>query len=70
VPQIWSLPMAMMTAELASAMPSHSGFILWGRQAWGPIIPFVDGWMYAPAPARTHNTSPIVHCIRAQACER
>lgn len=45
IPWIWSLPMAMMTAELASAMPSHSGFILWGRQAWGPIIPFVDGWI-------------------------
>jgi len=39
--------MAMMTAELASAMPSHSGFILWGKQAWGPLVPFLDGWMYA-----------------------
>jgi amino acid transporter len=45
IPWVWSFPVAMITAELASAMPSDSGFLCWGRRAWPPFIVFLDGWI-------------------------
>ena len=35
VPYVWGLPMAMMTAELATAMPESGGYILWIHRAFG-----------------------------------
>ena len=35
VPYVWGLPMAMMTAELSTAMPESGGYILWIHRAFG-----------------------------------
>ena len=35
VPYIWGLPMAMMTAELSTAIPESGGYILWIQRAFG-----------------------------------
>jgi amino acid transporter len=43
--RLWSLPVALITAELATAMPDASGFLLWSRRAFGPFISFLDAWI-------------------------
>lgn len=35
VPYVWGLPMAMMTAELSTAMPESGGYIIWIHRAFG-----------------------------------
>ena len=50
VPLIWALPDALMTAELASAIPEEGGYVVWVRRAMGPFWGFVNAWwtwMYA-----------------------
>jgi amino acid transporter len=41
MPVIWSIPEALMTAELASAFPEASGGVAWVEEAFGPAW----GWM-------------------------
>jgi amino acid transporter len=43
-PILWSIPAAMMTAELASAIPSEGGYYVWVRRALGPFAGFLCGW--------------------------
>lgn len=45
IPWLWSLPVALITAELATAMPDASGFLLWSRRAFGPFVSFLDAWI-------------------------
>ena len=35
VPLVWSLPIALMVAELSSAMPEDGGYYVWVRTALG-----------------------------------
>lgn len=35
LPLIWSLPQALVTAELASLIPDNGGYILWATDAFG-----------------------------------
>jgi len=43
-PLIWSLPAALMTAELTSAIPAEGGYYVWVKQALGPFPAFLCGW--------------------------
>ncbi|KAH9256028.1 hypothetical protein BASA81_005804 [Batrachochytrium salamandrivorans] len=43
VPWIWCLPTALMTAELATAMPEMGGYIVWVDRAFGPFWAFQNG---------------------------
>jgi len=43
-PILWSAPVAMVMAELASAMPDEGGYVAWTRQAFGPYWAFQVGW--------------------------
>ncbi len=43
-PLLWSLPVAMVMAELASAMPDEGGYVTWTRRAFGPFWSFQVGW--------------------------
>lgn len=36
-PFIWSIPEALITAELSTAFPHHGGFVIWAHQAFGPF---------------------------------
>ncbi|KAL5563530.1 hypothetical protein UlMin_033277 [Ulmus minor] len=36
-PFIWSIPEALITAELATAFPGNGGFVIWAYQAFGPF---------------------------------
>ena len=43
-PLLWSAPVALVMAELASAMPDEGGYVTWTRQAFGPYWAFQVGW--------------------------
>ncbi|GMH00099.1 hypothetical protein Nepgr_001938 [Nepenthes gracilis] len=36
-PFIWSIPEALITAELATAFPGNGGFVIWAHRAFGPF---------------------------------
>lgn len=36
-PFIWSIPEALITAELSTAFPGNGGFVIWADQAFGPF---------------------------------
>lgn len=43
-PLIWSLPTALMVAELSTAMPVEGGYYAWVKKALGPFWGFQEGW--------------------------
>lgn len=42
-PFIWSIPEALVTAELATAFPENGGYVLWISAAFGPFWGFQEG---------------------------
>jgi amino acid transporter len=46
LPFFWALPMALISAELGSAMPEEGGFIRWTRRALGEFWGFQAGWWW------------------------
>jgi len=44
-PLIWSVPAALMVAELASALPAEGGFYIWVSRAMGPFWGFQEAWL-------------------------
>ena len=45
LPTVWSLPVALMVGELASAMPDDGGFYVWVTRALGPFWGFQEAWL-------------------------
>jgi amino acid transporter len=43
-PLVWSLPVALVMSELASALPEEGGYVAWVRRAFGPFWGFQCGW--------------------------
>ena len=43
-PLLWSLPIALMVAELASMMPEEGGYYVWVRKALGDFWGVQEGW--------------------------
>lgn len=44
LPLAWSVPEALVTAELATAFPENSGFVAWVTAAFGPFAGWMEGW--------------------------
>ena len=44
-PVVWSIPTALMVAELSSAIPGEGGFYIWVRRALGPFWGFQETWL-------------------------
>ena len=44
LPVLWSLPEALVTAELASAFPTNAGYVAWVSAAFGPATAFLVGF--------------------------
>jgi len=42
-PFVWSLPMSLMVAELATLMPEEGGYYVWVREALGPFWAVQEG---------------------------
>lgn len=60
-PLIWSLPTALMVAELATLMPEEGGYYVWVREALGPfwaVQGVVDDGLHGGAPG---HLSGAVH---------
>lgn len=45
LPWLWSLPTALMTAELSTAMPQDGGYVIWVERAFGRFWGFQEGWL-------------------------
>eukprot|EP00434_Breviolum_minutum_P036309 symbB.v1.2.032167.t1/scaffold3815.1/size82879/2 len=45
MPLVWSLPEALVTAELATTFPSNAGFVEWVTAAFGPFWGFQEGFL-------------------------
>ncbi|KAL0436738.1 UNVERIFIED_CONTAM: putative polyamine transporter, partial [Sesamum radiatum] len=46
-PFIWSIPEALITAELSTALPGNGGFVLWADRAFGPFFGSLMGtWKF------------------------
>lgn len=46
-PFIWSVPEALITAELSTAFPGNGGFVIWAHKAFGPFIGSLMGsWKF------------------------
>ncbi|XWS55125.1 hypothetical protein CRYUN_Cryun10bG0148100 [Craigia yunnanensis] len=45
VPFIWSIPEALITAELGTMFPENGGYVVWVSSALGPYWGFQQGWM-------------------------
>jgi amino acid transporter len=43
-PLFWSLPMALMVAELSTLMPEEGGYYVWVREAMGPFWGVQEAW--------------------------
>ncbi|ERN00793.1 hypothetical protein AMTR_s00217p00020070 [Amborella trichopoda] len=43
-PFVWSIPEALVTAELATAYPGNGGYVIWASEAFGPFWGFLMGW--------------------------
>lgn len=44
LPMLWSVPEALITAELATAFPENSGYVAWVTAAFGPFWGFQEGF--------------------------
>lgn len=44
-PFIWSVPEALVTAELGTMFPQNGGYVIWVASALGPYWGFQVGWM-------------------------
>jgi amino acid transporter len=43
-PLVWGLPVAMVCAELGSALPEEGGYYAWSKRSLGPFWAFCQGW--------------------------
>jgi len=43
LPLVWSVPEALITAELSTAFPENSGYVAWVTAAFGPFWGFQEG---------------------------
>ncbi|KAJ6327031.1 hypothetical protein OIU78_014004 [Salix suchowensis] len=44
-PLIWSVPEALITAEMGTMFPENGGYVVWVSTALGPYWGFQQGWM-------------------------
>jgi len=44
-PLLFSIPNMLMVREMQSLMPHEGGYYHWVKQAFGPFVGFLAGWM-------------------------
>lgn len=55
LPLLWSVPEALITAELATAFPENSGYVAWVTAAFGPF------WGFQVSPLTTREISGALY---------
>ena len=58
MPFVWSLPEALMTAELGCAFPEASGNVVWVEAAFGPYAGWISGCLKWVAGATDNSVYP------------
>ncbi|XP_043700477.1 probable polyamine transporter At3g13620 [Telopea speciosissima] len=62
IPFIWSIPQALLTAELATTFPGNGGYVIWASHAFGPFWGFLMGsWKFTSGVI--NNASYPILCI-------
>jgi len=59
-PVLWSLPVALMVAELAAMMPAEGGYYIWVRDALGPFWAVQESWWTITSSLAIIATYPIL----------
>ncbi|XP_077225280.1 amino acid permease family protein [Tasmannia lanceolata] len=61
-PFIWSIPEALITAELATAFPGNGGYVIWADRAFGPFFGSLMGsWKFLSG--AINNAAYPVLCV-------
>jgi amino acid transporter len=61
VPWLFSLPIALMTAEMATAMTNKGGFIVWIREGWGDFMSILDACLVTFIVMMDQALYPIIY---------
>lgn len=59
-PALWSVPIAMMVAELSTLMPEEGGYYIWVREALGPFWAVQEAWWTMGASIMLMAIFPVV----------
>jgi len=59
-PVLWSLPISLMVAELASAIPEQGGYYVWVREGLGPFWATQIGWLVLCGAAVNSAIYPVM----------
>lgn len=59
-PFVWSVPEALITAEMVTAYPENGGYVLWTSAAFGPFWGFLQGWWKWMSGVINNATYPIL----------
>lgn len=62
MPLVWSVPEALVAAELATAFPSNSGYVTWVTAAFGPRWGFMEGFISWLSSACDNAIYPVLFC--------
>ncbi|KAK9801360.1 hypothetical protein WJX73_010869 [Symbiochloris irregularis] len=60
LPLVWSVPEAMITAELATAFPENSGYVAWVTAAFGPFWGFQEGFFSWLSGVTDNSVYPVM----------
>jgi amino acid transporter len=59
-PLIWSLPVALVTAELCCLFPENGGYSLWVNEAFGPFWAFQESYWSWTSGVVDNATYPVM----------
>lgn len=62
VPFLWSIPLALLTAELSSMIPEAGGHIIWVDRAFGQFVSFQNGVMSFYTSCLDNALYPVMFC--------
>ncbi|CAJ1426692.1 unnamed protein product [Effrenium voratum] len=62
MPAVWSVPEALVAAELATTFPSNSGYVTWVTAAFGPFWGFLEGFLSWVSGVSDNSIYPVLFC--------
>lgn len=62
MPAVWSVPEALVAAELATAFPSNGGYVTWVTAAFGPFWGFIEGFLSWISGVSDNSIYPVLFC--------
>ena len=61
-PVVWSVPLALMTAELSATIPESGGHVVWVTQALGPFCGVINGTLSIMCNFFDNALYPVLFC--------